>query len=205
MKTISEKEKDRILEVINICGGKVASTADILLNSSVQAELPELILEEIYEIQGSVGDTEAVTTVVLLELAGKVSGYLFMLMDAPSAEQIADALTGQKHSHDNLDDTDISALKEMGNIFSGNSLKSLSDFLGVDIFHSPPELVTDLLGAIIDSLVLETGSANESVMLTHQTFQLNKTSAQFRLFFLFNPASTAFILEKTGLMVGESK
>ena len=66
-----------------------------------------------------------------------------LLLDQPSGTTTA------------LEEMEISALGEMGNIVGSFFLNALADATGLDLRVSPPEVMMDMAGAILDAVLAE--------------------------------------------------
>jgi chemotaxis protein CheC len=120
---------------------------------------------------------------------------MFLMFPTDSAGQLAGLLTGSKKEIHILDDLGRSALQEVGNILAGTSINVLSRFLDMNITQSVPETATDMLGSVIDSILGEIGKSSDVVLILKVDFFVEDRKISGKLFFLFDPKSTAKILE----------
>jgi len=88
-----------------------------------------------------------------------------VLVDKKSAKMLANLLMGRDSNGDDLDEMDLSALQEVGNILSGSYLSSLSTLTNLNLTMSVPSLAIDMAGAIISVPVILFGQVGDRVML----------------------------------------
>lgn len=195
---LTDQEMDELKEIINIGAGNASTALSQMVNKKVMINVPSAYVDKIEKIPELLGKTEEVMTVVLLKILGEIPGIMLLMFPPQSALELAGLLT-QHHKKDVkvLDEIDRSALREVGNILSGASMTALSKFLDMNILQSVPEAATDMLGSVVDSILVDIGKTSETVLVFKVNFQVEGDSIQGNLFFLFDPKSTSKILEIT--------
>lgn len=194
-------EKDQLVEVINIGASNASNALSQMIGLQVMVNVPEGFVDRVEKIPSFIGESERVMTVVLLKVLGDISGTALLVFPPKSALKLANLLVKKHQGEDRvLDELDRSALREVGNILLGASLTALSKFLDMNILQSVPDLATDMLGSVIDSVIAEMGEASDIIL----GFKVNllvedeseKDRIDLQLFFVFDPRATAKILEK---------
>jgi chemotaxis protein CheY-P-specific phosphatase CheC len=99
---------------------------------------------------------------VVLEFTGTPSGYIAILFDHDSAENIADALMPGMDADPAMQQ---SAIQEIGNIVTSGFLDGWADALETTIEISPPTYVDDIASAIVDPLVTELARTQDYAFL----------------------------------------
>ena len=66
-----------------------------------------------------------------------------------------------------------SALAEVGNLTASFFMNSLANISGVGLRPTPPAVMVDMAGAIIDIVIATTGGISEYVMMLKTKFRLN--------------------------------
>lgn len=198
---ITEFNQDEIKEVINI-GASSAATAlsQMLQNKPVNITVPDMIIRPIEDVIKVFTDREALKSVVLLKTTGDLNGVIFLVLTPEDALRLANTLTNEHDKGLNvLDDMDRSALKEAGNILSGASLASLAKFLDININHSVPEVVTDMIGSLVSSIVAEFGLTDDKILMVEINLEMKDLKISGELYFLFDNPSTQKIIDSTNL------
>ncbi|WP_152041405.1 chemotaxis protein CheC [Salinigranum salinum] len=107
---------------------------------------------------------------VVLEFEGVPSGYIAILFDETSAEQIATALLPGADADDAMRQ---SAIQEIGNIITSGFIDGWANRLETTIEISPPQFVHDLGPAIVDPLATELAQEQDYAFLIDSTIRTN--------------------------------
>jgi chemotaxis protein CheC len=105
---------------------------------------------------------------VVLEFTGVPSGYIAILFDEESADQIAAALLPTADAGEAMRQ---SAIQEIGNIVTSGFIDGWANRLETTIEISPPQFVRDLGPAIIDPLATELGQDQDYAFLIDSTIR----------------------------------
>lgn len=195
MNELAEMEKDILTEIATIGSGNASMALSKLLNKKFEVKVPVLQLIPVEKISEMMGDPEQLITVVLIKIIGDVPGTMMLLFTPESAIKLAEQLTKRVKNDGILDETDRSALKEVGNILSGSALNALADFLDFTLVQSIPDTATDMLSAIINTTIARLGESADKVLLLETTFKDETSAVEGKYYLLFDPKSTFAILE----------
>jgi chemotaxis protein CheC len=105
---------------------------------------------------------------VILEFEGVPSGYIAILFDEASSEQIATALIPGADAEEAMR---RSAIQEIGNIVTSGFLDGWANRLETTIEISPPQFVHDLGPAIVDPLAAELAQGQDYAFLIDSTIR----------------------------------
>jgi len=165
----------------------------------VTITVPEVLVEKVENISKFIGNEDEVVTAVLLKVLGDAPGVMIFLFPKGSDGDIIKLLTNKPRKNTKkLDDFEQSALKEVGNILSGASLTAFAKFLNINVIHSVSEIVTDILGAVINSLMAEIGRNSSVALISRVDLMVPEDNIKTSLYFFIDPQSTSKILELTG-------
>lgn len=190
-------ENDILTEVASIGAGNASKALSQLSEKKVEVRVPHLYVEKIEAISSLVGSSSEIATVVVLKIVGQTPGSMFMIFTPEDAVRLASLLTKKDYPNNELDEMGNSALKEVGNILSGSAINAISSFLGFSLLQTIPDVSTDMVQAIVESLVAEYGEHTEKVLMMELELAILEENLQVKLYFLFDPSSTAQILEET--------
>lgn len=194
-------QQDELKEIVNIGAGNAGTALAKLLNRKIKTSVPLILLDEVQNILPKLGPADSRVTVVLVRVEGEIPGVFFIALPLADGAELASLLTGKEKTGALPDEFGNSALKEIGNILSGASLTALSKFLGLNFVQSVPEITSDMLGAILQSILVETGEAYEKILVISAELEF-MPSRQGRLFFVFNPDATSGILSAVQRKMG---
>jgi chemotaxis protein CheC len=125
------------------------------------AELPDLV---------GGASTEAVG--IYLTVSGAADGHLMLIYEPKIAFAFVDLLMMQApDTTTELDDMGRSALGEMGNIIGAFFLNALADATGLPLQPSPPAVMTDMAGALLDVVSADILLTQDHTYLAETEFQ----------------------------------
>ncbi|MFH2063218.1 MAG: chemotaxis protein CheC [bacterium] len=190
----TDYERDQLKEIVNIGAGNATTALSQLIGRPVTITVPFIHLGRVERLADQMGDPDKVATTILMKIGGDVSGIFFAVLSRTSAERLAATMTGSHEKEINvMDSFDRSALQEAGNILAGSSLTALSKFTGLSFVQSVPEVVTDSLGATLNSILIEIGGGADTALLLTVGFSAEEDIAG-EIFFFFDRSSTEKIL-----------
>ena len=136
--------------------------------SSTSSSSRRVLVKDIPDLFGGV-ETEAV--MVYLGITGTSTGHMAVIYPPKTAFQMVDLLMGlEPGSTKGLEEMAESALAEMGNIIGSFFLNALVLETGLDLRPSPPAVMFDMVGAILDIVLAEISAVSDDVMLVETTF-----------------------------------
>ena len=118
---------------------------DIQVHSLNPRRVPVQDLAEI------VGGRETVNVGVYLAVSGSGTGHMFLMFPPKTAMELIDMLMGEPPgTTQQLDEMEESVMGEMGNIMGSFFLTALADAAGLHLTPSPPAVMMDMAGSILD-------------------------------------------------------
>jgi chemotaxis protein CheC len=143
--------------------------------ASIQIEVTSSSLElvPLAQVPSAAGSADAVAVGVYVAMTGDGQGHVLLLMDEPVAQQLAGALLCQEPSGIRVEDElPASALAEAGNVSCSAFMNLLGDATGVRLEVSPPAVVQDMRGAIVDAIVADVALLGDEALLIGAHFNL---------------------------------
>jgi chemotaxis protein CheC len=157
---------DAIKEVASIGACHAATALSELIQRRVMVQVPLLRLCPIEEISLLLGPPEMPITAVLISFSGKLEGRAVMALPVEYARILVDRLLQREGGTTReFGELESSALKEAGNILVCSYLNALGDFLGVTVMPSPPDLASDMSGAVLLATYLDYGKSEDPVIV----------------------------------------
>ncbi|HEY91892.1 MAG TPA: hypothetical protein G4O07_08685, partial [Dehalococcoidia bacterium] len=102
---------------------------------------------------------------------GATHGQILLAFQPSVAFELVDMAMGiPTGSTTSLEEMERSVLGEMGNIVGTFFLNALADSADVRLMPSPPAVVEDMVGALVNSVMAEALMENESVFVLRLTF-----------------------------------
>jgi chemotaxis protein CheC len=140
---------------------------------------PHVRLVSFHEIPSILGGAETEAVGIYLRIDGMIPGQMMMIVPYAKALELADlVMTLPKGTTQNFGKMERSALAELGNLTGSFFLNSIADKTGIFVRPSPPAVMVDMVGAIMDIILATTDGLSDQVLLIQATFLRNNNEAQ---------------------------
>jgi chemotaxis protein CheC len=180
--SLSETQLDALRELANIASGTAATALSQMLSREVQINVPRALVLPPADALDACGDPEAHVAGVVVPIRGDIDGMVLLLIPYEQAEILCNLLGVEPHT-----EVGDSALREIGNILATSYLNGLSAMTGLNLEPSPPQLHTDMLAAIVSSLLIGTGGADNLALVLDS--ELDVSGDPCSISFLLLPTS----------------
>jgi chemotaxis protein CheC len=194
----SEMQLDALRELANIASGTAATALSQMLGQEVELNVPRALALPLADAVESAGAPEDVVTGVVLGLEGDIDALVLLLIPIKDSETLCQLLGVEAQT-----EVGDSALSEIGNILGTSYLNALAMMTGLNLMPTPPALTTDLLGAIVASVLAQ--AAGETDLALVLDSELDLAEQPCSLSFMLLPASGRAdeLLAPLGLASGE--
>lgn len=178
----TEMQLDALRELANIASGTAATALSQMLGQEVDLHVPRALALPLADAVDAAGSPDELVSGILLETEGDIEALVLILIPFKEAETLCRLLGVEPGT-----EVGDSALCEIGNILGSSYLRALGAMTGLSLFPSPPYLVTDLLGAIVASLLAQTAGKNDVALVLDS--ELGLADQPCSLSFMLLPAS----------------
>ncbi len=170
-----EQFDQKLLEMLNTIAGEGIKNAaegfSGMTGHKIEVSNPVIELAPLLTIPKVVGDLEDDAVGVYLRFEGDMPGQIMMIIPFHKALELADLIMGlDSGTTKTLTSMERSALGELGNLCGSFFLNSIAKTVGANFRPSPPAVMVDMVGAILDIVVATAGGVNEHVLLMHANF-----------------------------------
>ncbi len=197
---LSDTEKDVLREVGNIGGGNAATALASMLAGKVNMSVPDLRVVDVSKVSDILGGPEQEIVGILITMHGDVSGMLMFLLDKHFTRLMINLLLDKQiDSFEHINEMDLSALKEIGNILAGSYINAIATLTGLSIQLTPPDISIDMAGAILSYPAALFGEMGDKVLYIEEDFMHEKDDIRSHLLIMPNPDSLAKILQRLGV------
>ena len=142
-----------------------------MIGHKIEVGNPTLRLVPLLTIPELVGGLEDDAVGIYLRFEGDMVGQIMMIMPYQKALELADLLMDlPQGTIQHLGSLERSALGELGNLCGTFFLNSLAKLTGADFRPTPPAVMVDMVGAILDVVVATAGGISEHVLLMQANF-----------------------------------
>ena len=126
------------------------------------------------DIPDQFGGPEALIIAIYLEIFGKANGHMVVVYKPDVAFGLVDLLLDQPTgTTTELTDMEYSTLGEVGNIMGSFFLNYLSDTTGQRLKPSPPAVMMDMAGAVLDSTLANILAYTDETYVVDTVFGTN--------------------------------
>lgn len=168
---VTQNYMDVLREIGNIGAGNAMTALSQMLQCKVDMQVPQVRLLEFQEVGTIMGGEEQLMVGVYLAVEGDITGSIMFLVRTDSAKHLVNKLMmGLASEGEELNEMEVSAMKEISNIITGAYLNSLSTLTNLKIYPSPPDLTLDMAGAILSVPAIEFGIMGDKILLIQSQF-----------------------------------
>jgi chemotaxis protein CheC len=171
-------------------------------------ERVSLTLDEVREVpldgvDASIENSESPATVVSVGVVGEVGGQFLLVLDDEGAEKLAALLLDREpRAMAEWGELERSALLETGNILGSAYLSALTALTGLRLFPTPPELLCEFLGCVLEQAVLIQALQSDTVLLARTCFRHRQERVAWSLLFAPSPELLALLRDSAGQLDG---
>jgi len=156
----TDTQLDALRELANIGSGNASTALSSMLGRTVDITVPSAFMLPMAEAVGTIGDPEAEATGVVLGVLGDMPASVLLLFSPRDAELMCGLLGVEAGT-----EIGTSALMEIGNIVGSSYINALAEMTGLALEPSPPAAATDMLGAIVQTVLAERAGAGDMALL----------------------------------------
>lgn len=142
-----------------------------LLGHNLEFHEPEVSVVPLTRIPMIVGGPENEAVGIYLRAEGDFNAQIMMILPLDKALQLVDLLMEQPEGKTTfLGSLERSALGEVGNMTGTFFMNAVANALKREIRPTPPAVMVDMVGAIMDIIVATTGGVSDQVLLIQTCF-----------------------------------
>jgi chemotaxis protein CheC len=185
---------DALGELSNIGAGTAATALSQMLGQEVTLTVPRALALPLAEAVAAAGAPDKVVTGVLIPLEGDIEAVILLLIPPEDAKTLCSLLGVEAGT-----EVGDSALSEIGNILGASYMNALAGMTGLSLLLCPPQLVTDLLGAIVASLLAQSAGSGETALVLDTALDLADHPCALSFLLIPIGGSVAGLLAPLGL------
>jgi chemotaxis protein CheC len=159
-KHFTDTQLDALRELANIGSGTASTSLSGMLGRPVDISVPAAAALTFNDAIDTIGAPEEEVTGVVLGVVGEMEGIVLLLMRTADAAGLCNLLGVDADS-----EMGQSALGEIGNIVGTAYINALAQMTGLAIEPSPPQSTTDMLGAIVASVLAGVAGAEDVALV----------------------------------------
>jgi chemotaxis protein CheC len=180
--TFTTFQLDALRELANIGSGTAGTALSQMLGRSVDISVPNALVLPLAEAVDAVGAAEEDVTGVVIPLQGELDAIVLLVFPVADAATLC-ALLGVEAGTD----VGLSALSEIGNILGASYVGAIGAMTGLDLDLTPPQTVTDMLAAIVSTVLASRSASTDTAMILDSELRVEGEACS--LSFLLLPAA----------------
>ena len=162
--------ENKLQEVNEQAAANASEALSKLIDRQVEVEISRTEVKKVEDLSPLIGPEEIVAG-IYLPVTGDINGAALLIFPKETAFVLSDLLVkrvpGTTHK---LTELDKSALKEVGNIISGNYLTILANVLQIKIIEHIPNFSFDMFGAIVSQIITDFAQKTEDALMIEIEF-----------------------------------
>jgi len=142
-----------------------------MVGESLSVQNPGVKLIPLADIPNLLGGPEAEAVGIYLRAEGNLGGQIMLIIPYDKSMELADMIIGlPAGTTTQLGSLERSALAEMGNVTGTFFMNAVAEATGLAIRPSPPAVMVDMVGAVLDIVLATAAQLSEHVMMIQATF-----------------------------------
>lgn len=189
MSTANPKYDAKVLEYVHKLAKEGINNAahgfSIMLGQRLSVTEPVLKVVAYSEIPDLLGGVEAEAVGIYLRAEGAIPAQFMLILPYEKAKELVDLLMGQDMgTTQQLGSLERSALAEVGNLTGTFFMNTVATLAHLDLRPTPPAVMVDMVGAIMDIIVATSGEVSENVLMLQASFELDDRQVQADLWII---------------------
>ncbi|MDI3546599.1 MAG: chemotaxis protein CheC [Halanaerobiales bacterium] len=196
---LSNLQKDALREIGNIGAGNAATAFAQFLDCKINMTVPSVEILPMTEVPEVTGGSEQRVIGVLLKVIGEAPGKILLLFSEDSIEHLLALVLDMPIDFQEINEIQVSAIKEIGNILSGSYLNAINQMTGFNLLQTVPAFAHDMAGAILSSSLISLSEESDYALLIETVFINGDHEIEGYFFLIPDPGSLDKILQSLGL------
>lgn len=191
---------DVLKEVGNIGSGNASAALSNMINKNVEVEMPQVKIVGFQEAMDETGGAEQIVAGVLSRMSGGMDGMILLLMDRNFVNTVIKVFFGQDvKGLLQLNENEISALSEVGNIMCGAYVSAVGQLSGLEVTLASPLFQVDMIGALMSVPVIEFGEVGDKILYIDKKLSINGEKMNTQIFLIPTIDSLQKLMGKLGI------
>ena len=190
----TELQLDALRELANIGSGTASTALSGMLGRAVDIDVPKAQALPFAEAVEAAGPPEQEMTGIVLGIVGDMNGTVLLLIPPADADAMCRML-----GVDPEDEFALSALGEIGNIVGTSYINALAGMTGMQIEPTPPASATDMLGAIVETVLAGAAMTGDVALLLDSNLTVEGEDCSITFFLVPDQGGVDELLSRLGL------
>ena len=189
-KNLDSNHIDVLREIGNIGSGNAATALASMLGTLVDISVPEVRMVQLSTVPKSVEQFHTLSLGIAIQLEGDINGVMFHIVRPEFARMMINRFYPREFNDlDELDDMDMSVMREMSNITCAAYANSLASLTGMFINIAPPEAVVRPNNAILDDPAKIISAYGDTAIVIDQVMKINNAEINSHMLLILDVES----------------
>jgi chemotaxis protein CheC len=194
MTTFSDLQLDALRELANIGSGNAGTALSSMLGKSVDISVPTAAALPLDQAVAIAGAPDELRHGVVVPVVGDLQAIVLLLFPDPDARSLCGIYGIEPSTPDGR-----SMLGEVGNILGTNYINVLAQMAGMTLDPAPPQVVEDMLGSILQSVLIGRGDNIETALILDSALMVEEEECSLSFLLLPSTGGIRELLERLGL------
>ena len=194
MTQYTDMQLDALRELANIGSGTASTALSSMLGRSVDISVPKAQALPFAEAVEAAGPAEQDITGIVLGIVGEMTGTVLLLVPPADADAMCRMLGVEPD-----DEYALSALGEIGNIVGTSYINALASMTGMDIEPTPPSTATDMLGALVATVLAGQAHAGDVALMLDSNLVVEGEDCSVSFLLVPDQGGVETLLSRLGL------
>jgi chemotaxis protein CheC len=185
---------DALRELANIGSGTASTALSTMLGRAVDISVPNAQALPFADAVEAIGPVEQEITGIVLGIVGDLDGTVLLLVPPADADAMCRLL-----GVDPADEFALSALGEIGNVVGTSYINALVAMTGMAIEPTPPATATDMLGAIVESVLAGQAHTGDVALLLDSDLRVEGEDCSVSFLLVPDQGGVDLLLSRLGL------
>ncbi|MCL2693527.1 MAG: chemotaxis protein CheC [Oscillospiraceae bacterium] len=198
---LSAMHLDVLTEIGNIGSGNASTALSTMIGKETNIKLPQVMTLDFQDAIEHCGSPEELRATVLIRLKDEIEGMILLMITQELAEVILNIFF-QKTNVDllALDEGDISALTEIGNIMGSSYISAIATLSGLKVGVQTPAFTVDMLGAIMSVPVIEFGEVGDKLLCIDKSIEIDGVCLKSNMMLIPTVDSLSVLFSRLGIV-----
>ena len=188
---------DFLKELVNRGGGNAATSISQLINKPVNMEVPTIEILDYNQVYEDIMAEDKVVNAVIMRMLGDAEGVFLYTIDDDACTKLVKMMLPEDIFL--TDELKNSTIKELVNILVSSFLNAISKIVESNLISSVPIFITDMFGAILSSVYIESGQYDENIMIIKNEFLYLGERIESSLYLVPKPGVLEKLFNKIGV------
>jgi chemotaxis protein CheC len=190
----TDMQLDALRELANIGSGTAATALSSMLGRPIDLRVPNAQALPLADALDATGCADSPVTGVVLPVRGDMNAIVLLLFAPEDAASLCTLLGVEAGT-----EVGISALGEIANILGSSYIGALGTMTGLTLEPRPPQTVSDMLGAIVSSVLATSANASDLALFLDSKLSVDDSDCSFSFMLVPSPEGLAELLSRLGL------